>query len=132
MTPAEALHQSGSANISRVLPLNRSAAALETGSSACDAEVPQSCRTSGSVREAVKGLAAMAIGFAGADQRWLSQVYNRRSLALAEEQSGIEDIAYANVVSGVYWAADGHWEQAVKSLTYSASLYARLGSIERS
>jgi adenylate cyclase len=87
---------------------------------------------SGSVREAVKGLAAMAIGFAGADQRWLSQVYNRRSLALAEEQGGIEDIAYANVVSGVYWAADGHWDQAVKCLTYSASVYARLGSIERS
>ncbi|WP_429316435.1 AAA family ATPase [Paraburkholderia sp. GAS448] len=86
---------------------------------------------SGSVREAVKGFAAMAIGFASSDQRWLSQVYNRRSLALAEEQGGIEDIAYANIVSGVYWAADGHWDQAVECLTYSASLYARLGSIER-
>lgn len=86
---------------------------------------------SGSVREAVKGLAAMAIGFAGLGQRWLSQVYNRRSLALAEEQGDIEDIAYANVVSGVYWAADSHWEQAVECLTYSASLYARLGALER-
>lgn len=86
---------------------------------------------SGSVREAVKGYAAMAIGFAGSDQRWLSQVYNRRSLALAQEQGGIEDIAYANVVSGVYWAADGQWEQAVECLTYSATLYARLGAIER-
>ena len=86
---------------------------------------------SGSVREAVKGFAAMAIGFAGAELRWLSQVYNRRSLALAEEQGGIDDIAYANVVSGVYWAAAGSWERAVECLTYSASLYARLGSIER-
>jgi class 3 adenylate cyclase/tetratricopeptide (TPR) repeat protein len=86
---------------------------------------------SGSVREAVKGFAAMAIGFAGSDQRWLSELYNRRSLALAEEQGGIEDIAYANVVSGVYRAADGHWEQAVECLTYSASLYARLGATGR-
>ncbi|MFT4435091.1 AAA family ATPase [Caballeronia sp. 15715] len=86
---------------------------------------------SGSVREAVKGLAAMAIGFAGSGQRWLSQVYNRRSLALATEQGGIDDIAYANVVGGVYWAADGNWERAIECLTYSASLYARLGATER-
>ncbi|MBB5399099.1 AAA family ATPase [Paraburkholderia youngii] len=86
---------------------------------------------SGSVSEAVKGLAAMAIGFAGAGQRWLSQVYNRRSLALAKEQGGIDDIAYATVVSGVYWAADAHWERAIECLTHSASLYARLGAIER-
>lgn len=86
---------------------------------------------SGSTREAVKGLAAMAIGFAGSGQRWLSRVYNRRSLALAEERGGIDDIAYANVVGGVYWAAGGHWEQAIECLTYSASLYARLGATER-
>ncbi|WP_277184236.1 AAA family ATPase [Caballeronia sp. BR00000012568055] len=86
---------------------------------------------SGSVREAVKGLAAMAIGFAGSRQRWLSQLYNRRSLALASEQGGIDDIAYANVVGGVYWAADARWERAIECLTYSTSLYARLGATER-
>lgn len=86
---------------------------------------------SGSVREAVKGLAAMAIGFAGSGQLWLSRVYNRRSLKLAEEHGGIDDIAYANIVSGVYWAAGGDWERAIACLTYSASLYARLGATER-
>ena len=86
---------------------------------------------SGTVREAVNGCAAMAIGFYRAGQHWLSQIYNRRSLALAEEQGGIDDIAYAHVVSGVYWAAQAHWERAGQSLEHSASLYTRLGAVER-
>lgn len=86
---------------------------------------------SGTVREAVDGFAALAIGFYGAGQHWLSRVYNRRSLALAEERGGIADIAYAHLVSGVYWAAQGHWDRASQSLTHSASLYTRLGAAER-
>jgi class 3 adenylate cyclase/tetratricopeptide (TPR) repeat protein len=86
---------------------------------------------SGTVREAVYGYGALAIGFYGAGQHWLSRVYNRRSLALAEEKGGIADIAYAHVVSGVYWAAQGHWAEAGQSLEHSAALYMRLGAAER-
>ncbi len=86
---------------------------------------------SGTVREAVNGCAAMAIGFYGAGLHRLSRLYNLRSLALAEERGGIDDIAYAHLVSGVYWAAQGYWERAEQSLAHSASLYTRLGAVER-
>lgn len=86
---------------------------------------------SGTVREAVDGLAALAIGFYGAGQHWLSRVYNRRSLQLAQDKGGMADIAYANLVSGVYRAAQGHWEQAEQSLLHSVSLYTKLGAAER-
>jgi adenylate cyclase len=86
---------------------------------------------SGTVREAVNGYAAMAIGLYRAGQQWLSRVYNRRSLALAEEQGRIEDVAYAHLVSGVYWAAQSEWTRAERSLVHSTSLYTRLGAIER-
>lgn len=86
---------------------------------------------SNAVREAVDGLAALAIGFYGAGQHWLSRIYNRRSLALAQEQGGMADIAYANLVSGVYRAAQGHWDMAEQSLTHSVDLYTKLGAVER-
>ena len=86
---------------------------------------------SGTVREAVDGLAALAIGFYGAGQHWLSRVYNRRSLQLAEEKGGMADKAYANLVSGVYRAAQGHWEHAEQSLLHSVELYNKLGAAER-
>ena len=86
---------------------------------------------SGTVREAVDGLAALAIGFYGAGQHKLSRVYNRRSLKLAEEKGGIADIAYAHLVNGVYRAAQGLWDQAGQSLNQSVVLYNRLGAVER-
>ena len=86
---------------------------------------------SDTVREAVAGLGALAIGFYGAGQHWLSQVYNRRSLTLAQDKGGMADIAYAQLISGVYRAAQGHWERAEQSLTQAVELYTRLGAVER-
>ena len=86
---------------------------------------------SDTVPEAVAGLAALAIGFYGAGQHWLSQVYNRRSLALAQDKGGMADIAYAHLVNGVYRAAQGDWESAEQSLVASVDLYTRLGAVER-
>lgn len=86
---------------------------------------------SGTVREAVDGLAALAIGFYGAGQHWLSRIYNRRSLKLAEKKGGMADIAYAHLVNGVYRAAQGHWGPAEQSLHQSVVLYTSLGAVER-
>lgn len=86
---------------------------------------------SGTVREAVDGLAALAIGFYGAGQHSLSRLYNHRSLKLAHDKGGMADIAYANLVSGVYYAAQGHWETAELSLKHAVALYTRLGAVER-
>ena len=86
---------------------------------------------SGAVREAVDGFAAMAIGFYGAGLHQLSRRYNQRSLALAAAQGSIEDVAYANLISGIYWAPQGRWPEVELALARSAALYTRIGALGR-
>jgi adenylate cyclase len=86
---------------------------------------------SGAVREAVGGLAALAIGFQSVGLRRVSRLYNGRSIDLAERKGGVADVAYAHLVNGVYQAANTDWQAASESLQKAAQHYVTLGAGER-
>ncbi len=83
---------------------------------------------SGSTREMVDGFAALSIGCWQARLRGASRFYNARSVALADSRGSLPDIAYAHLVSAVYWAPQGRWSGVDAAHDRATRIYLELGA----
>jgi adenylate cyclase len=86
---------------------------------------------SNSTREIVDGYAALSIGLGTAGLRRPAAFYNRRSLALAEAQGAMSDIAYAQLVNMVFAASQGLWDRVEGAAARASPLFLQLGATIR-